>query len=234
MTTSETTKSRPILFSGEMVRAILSGSKTQTRRILTQRNSTVLGYPGSSPLWAHLHFDHPMGCHKDRGSHIFGCGPDCEYLHVPAWHPDEPEEVVQYRVRSVNRPGDTLWVKETFQSGDIAQNDPPGAVYRATDPDWENVGGWKWKPSIFMRRSQSRITLEVESVRVERLQDISEADAIAEGVDHTTPFKWRKDEWQNKTPNIARYAGLWELINGAGSWDRNPWVWVISFKRITP
>ena len=107
-----------------------------------------------------------------------------------------------------------------------------GPYYLATESAPDTL---HWKPSIHMPRWASRITLEVTGVRVERLQDISEADAIAEGVTGVSSggvtlftttgvncFQAAKDA----------YAALWELINGPGSWDANPWVWVVEFKRI--
>ncbi len=133
--------------------------------------------------------------------------------------------------------GDQLWVKETWQSGDVALNDPRGAVYRATDPDWEAMQGWAWKPSIFMPRFASRITLEVTNIRAQRLQDISAEDCIAEGI----PYEEHKCgcEACSRTSQICpatssslilAYANLWESINGKRSWERNPWVWRIEFK----
>jgi uncharacterized protein YhfF len=96
--------------------------------------------------------------------------------------------------------------------------------YRATDPGWDdNDTGFRWKPSIHMPRWASRITLEVVSVRVERLNDISEEDAIAEGVTPTMPNLDRLD-------HVDGFAHLWESINGKGSWQENPYVWVIEFK----
>ena len=112
------------------------------------------------------------------------------------------------------KPGDHLWVRETWGWDD----EDPSAVnprYRAT-----HFSADRWVPSIHMPRWASRITLEVESVRVERLQEISEADARAEGI------------WQPNWP--LAWKTLWESINGPGSWEANPWVWVIQFKRIKP
>lgn len=83
-----------------------------------------------------------------------------------------------------------------------------------------------WKPSLFMRREHSRITLEVESVRVERLQDITEEGAVAEGIQ---PFP----SSPSNIP-VMQFHDLWQSINGPDSWEANPWVWVVEFKRITP
>lgn len=175
----------PILFSGDMVRAILEGRKTQTRRIVKPQPDNPKG-PNFDGLWSDTH---------DPVTRCFGC----------AYGPV----------------GDQLWVKETHQYTDGALNVQPGWVYRATDPDWETVIGWKWKSSIFMPRKASRITLEIKSVRVERLREISMSDVLAEGCMLST----------SKT-NPLDYQNLWESINGPGSWDKNPWVWVIEFERV--
>ena len=94
----------------------------------------------------------------------------------------------------------------------------------------------KWRPSIFMPRWVSRITLEITDVRVERLQDISEADAIAEGVEYLPDVGgWRcyMNERGGYTYAVTSYRSLWESINGPGSWAANPWVWVIGYRRVT-
>jgi len=172
-------KERPILFSAPMVRAILEGRKTQTRRVV-----------------------------KNKYSHDWRR--KCPY----------------------GQRGDMLWVRETWSEtpeGDI--------VYRATDPAWDNEGtGLKWKPSIHMPRWARRITLEITDVYVERLREISEADAFADGVDSMRYAFTRKDLPTTLFPQSskAQFKVLWESINGAGSWDANPWVWVISFEKANP
>ena len=132
-------------------------------------------------------------------------------------------------------PGDRLWVKETHarvHPGMLQSLDPDPeshewtTVYRA-DANGGYVGKLmeytKWKPSIFMRREFSRITLEIEAVRVERLQDISENDASREGVELTRP---------HDQTFYGEFERLWQSINGPGSWDANPFVWVIQFRRV--
>lgn len=178
-------KERPILFQAEMVRAILNGSKTQTRRIAKLTDA------------AHV---------KEPGKHR-------------RWHPADPEARLAC---PYGQPGDQLWVRETWRNrlGDGSLD------YFATHAGpftWES---YKWKPSIHMPRVASRITLEVTAVRLERLQDISRGDAMAEGC----PF-----------PNMAQgddprkwYADLWGQINGTDSWATDPWVWVIEFKVVKP
>lgn len=145
------------------------------------------------------------------------------------WSP-EPYVIITDKCQH-GRPGDRLWVRETFMPMPHLN---AKAFYRATDP---LVGG-KWKPSIFMPRALSRITLEIEMVRVERLNEISEGDAIAEGCSRMDngffagePHKIKGTPTCCTSPEIA-YARLWESINGVGSWAENPWVWVIKFRRI--
>jgi len=161
-------KSRPILFSTDMVQAILAGKKTQTRRIVKSRHFLK----------------------------------NCPY----------------------GQPGDQLWVRETFKtvekpirdsgSGAIMAYDTPEYIYKADKlPHIQKL--IKWKPSIFMPREASRITLEITDIRVEKLHNITEEDAIAEG------FK-----------DITAFGMKWVMLNGGPSWEGNPWVWVIKFKRI--
>lgn len=198
-------KTRPILFSGSMVRAILDGSKTQTRRIA-----------------------------KDIGDECCTERPNGDLV--------DTVDLCPY-----GKAGDTLWVRETWatteQSG--VHSADAECVYRATDPDWQTLEGWKWKPSIFMRREHSRITLEITNVRVERLQDISSSDAVAEGVASESGLLgsdlFGLHNWADhlRIPYgdsyaRARYAMLWQSINGPGSWDKNPFVWVVEFRRVRP
>lgn len=202
---------RGILFSAPMVRALLDGSKTQTRRPAKPRRKPSL-LDGS---WTD---DYVL----DPGNR--------DWL---------------MRDNPYGQPGDRLWVRETWAQP--AALDPGPTVYRADYPDcvpaqYENVPPAEeitWKPSIHMFRKDSRILLEITGVRVERLQDISEADAIAEGVE---PHEVRQFALHGlnaeeraairRQAAVGPYRGLWESINGGGSWDANPWVWVIEFRRI--
>lgn len=183
-------KERPILFSGPMVRAILEGRKTQTRRALKPQppKQTAVVDP----------YNH-----------------DIE--HFTAWTADNKMMLSRGNIKNTAHwrcpyglPGDRLWVRESFCSVDNTE-----------------FGGTKWKPSIFMPRAASRITLEITSLRVERLQEISEDDAKAEGVSQHPNYP--KEFFSSWT---AAYKHLWNSINGPGSWNTNPWVWVIEFKRI--
>ena len=127
------------------------------------------------------------------------------------------------------QPGDKLWVRETWRRVE-------GYIdYRATINKEQHYGDSDaWRPSIFMRRGDSRITLEITGVRVERLQDISEKDAKAEGLarDPAHPGVWTWPGYPSGSTNpIYAYHLLWDSINGkAYPWDSNPWVWVIEFR----
>ena len=197
---------RPILMSGAMVRAILAGRKTQTRRVVKLHPCVQL-----EPLFPTV-----------RGS-------KCEFHDAKIGDPHNrttPHLIDEARC-PYGEPGDRLWVKETFK-----ENDPPsGYIYRASDSDYGCTPKKPWKPSIFMPRNASRITLEIVSVRVERLQAISPEDARAEGCG-TEEIPWKAGPELHENPWVATYARLWESINGAGSWDANPWVWVVEFKRV--
>jgi hypothetical protein len=197
---------RPILFSGGMVRAILEDRKAKTRRIVKPQ-------PTITPL-DDGRYDAAWG-----GRFALVCSTPGECL--SPWSP-------------YGQPGDRLWVRETFSEFDTLN----GMVcwYKAESDDsdyWHNV---TWRPSIHMPRRLSRITLEIVAVRVERLNDISEEDAIAEGIE-----RHKNGAWKHYTEPLAyctnakdSFRSLWEQINGTESWTANPWVWVISFKRVTP
>lgn len=131
------------------------------------------------------------------------------------------------------QPGDQLWVKETYRSQQANDSQPPSKItigdpirYEVDTHETANpLYGWgRIRQSIFMRQWMSRITLEITDIRIERLQDISEEDAKAEGVDWTPFFN----------EPVESYARLWKQINGPESWGQNPYVWAITFKRIKP
>ena len=188
---------RPIIFSGDMVRAILDGRKTQTRRVMK---------PQPSPADVFV------------GDHGLGMGP-------------------QFRC-SYGQPGEHLWVRETMRGEysparnryRVAYRDGGQTTWGNADAEWCGAQDWytiagtsrqatRWKPSIHMPRWASRLTLEITEVRVQRVQEISEEDAVAEGV----------DIW-------ADFRPLWDSINakrGFG-WDANPWVWALTFKPVPP
>lgn len=153
---------------------------------------------------------------------------DKQRLQVPAWYG------LWLLACPYGQPGDRLWVRETWAAPDHgAQLGFDVLAFRATHSDSEIPGG-RWRPSIHMPRWASRITLEVTGVRVERLQDISEADAMAEGVWRTVSGHYSYGDEYNPSYATAcdAFRGLWESINGPGSWEANPWVWVVEFKRL--
>lgn len=201
-------KERPILFSGAMVRAIMDGRKTMTRRVVKGPVCKIFeGVP-----------------HKWKGP----C--DAQPIRCP-----------------YGQPGDRLWVRETFHNS-RGDNSMP-TYYQAdqyrwgpADPQYHNG---PWKPSIFMPRWASRITLEVTGVRAERLREITEADARAEGAESTNlRFGGCKNPTNAKPGNCPEgcncfnarenFAGLWDGINGERGygWDVNPRVWVVEFRRV--
>ena len=197
---------KPIIFNDAMVRAILDGRKTQTRRAMKPMSKRTGGaYTG----WV-----------------------------LTEWRSDCP----------YGRPGDLLWVREAWcpvvdpwtggaaagigHRSDMdfhAITDPVGKFQDGwTCFNWEKPDAWKFRPSIHMPRWASRITLEITDVRVERLQDITESDAAAEGCDNSDTEAARECGWYKK-PRRA-FRRVWEQINGSGAWDQNPWVWVIEFR----
>lgn len=247
---------KPILFSTEMVKALLAGRKTQTRRLVKPAIQDCTG--------AHLAYKEADWCNEPpefidsqnagwycrycgNGTNAIGDGFKCPYGKV----------------------GDVLWVRETYVRACLSE-DGEGPVegeqwkywYKADDEwtkhDWHNpnvdgpVDSPRWKPSIHMPRAAARIFLEITDIRVERLQDISEEDAKAEGVQPNTcedPSKCPSSlkgngccgdgEYINYMSGIdgepaysaiESFQSLWQSINGEQSWNDNPFVWVISFK----
>ncbi|MEG2891278.1 MAG: hypothetical protein RR874_20115 [Aeromonas sp.] len=195
---------RPVIFNGEMVRAILSGKKTQTRRTITAKTLHLFDVAAKVGECHHLNSGDPA---------------------------DERSQPYYRQFCPFGQPGDRLWVKETFATGLCTKST---IAYRATHKPSDLDEGWdeqiKWTPSIHMSRSFSRIKLEITAVRVERLNDISEQDALAEGMDDGTSPAAIAAGWFEK-PRRA-FRRLWERIYGQESWDSNPWVWVVEFKQV--
>ena len=244
---------KPISFSAPMVRAILEGRKTMTRRVLTPSNTYFNGSPWQK--WTKAQVWDWNKAWVDQGPSPAGNpGP---YLHLPWKDGDDQWEGTSHRIYPKIQPRDHLWVRETWGSLEAdhtaACHDPAyrkprhgdKIVYRA-DPasaaQWgsglPSQGGFMWRPSIHMPRWASRITLEVTGVKVERLQDISEEDAKAEGIlPVDNGFHWVPDspnaQWATLRYRKATdaFSGLWKSINGPDSLAENPWVAAISFKR---
>lgn len=211
MTDAKPVRERPIIFSGPMVRAILEGRKSQTRRVLKPQPNM---------------------------------GPDGKMVHLggDAWAELDGNMSGLWKLAC---PGDRLWVRETWAPVSPDENWRPikecNIEYRADDPNAKRAGGWdeapydaeaiRWRSPIHMPRWASRITLDVTEVRVQRLQDISCMDAMREGV--TIPAHIPQDgadlDWARRG-----FRELWQSLHSPGSWDANPWVAAITFKRIKP
>lgn len=226
-------RERPILFNADMVRAVLDGRKTQTRRIMKNQ---------------------PVPSKTREGDFWFSCNKMHSMVHVSDFTPGNCLMPDAHEFFSMSCPfgavGDRLWVRETFRVHSRA-TDVATLVYKASEQQsWtqqtHRVPIEKcnkpavvdtWMPSIHMPRWASRITLEITGVRVERLQDISEQDAAAEGVppagdllpDYPGTYLTPKGDFA--TAEVA-FQRLWQSIYGDDSWQANPWVWVIEFKRV--
>lgn len=218
-------KERPLLFSGGMIRAILSGTKTQTRRVVKPQPQLVNHAGGASwrdakaDLWRNQH-QHARDCCP------YGVPGDRLWVRE-AWRPcgpwEEPQATVAYRADGAKR--------------EVEGFPPSYRIPNNSSPD-------RWRQSIHMPRWASRITLEIADVRVERLNSISEADAMAEGlIEWSDPPRVSTkhygvtvaDAWE--TDPRKAYARLWDQINGKTpehSWESNPWVWCVSFRRVEP
>lgn len=210
---------RPIIFSGPMVRALLDGRKTQTRRIIKPRpydreGNTVdiniassASYRRGADGRMYFAFDHPRG------------GPLTAY-------------VAHYA------PGDRLWAREAWFDATPHMDAPHfwnrkvPLHYRA---DGDDIGCHRWRPSIHMPRRASRLTLTVTDVRVQRLQQISKGDAAAEGIARCTndPRRWARYcglPWERGWFDpVTSFKHLWSQINGWSAWDTNPWVVAVTF-----
>ncbi|CNL92268.1 hypothetical protein [Yersinia aleksiciae] len=190
---------KPILFNAEMVNAILSGRKTQTRRIISEKTLHLFGVAASSGEC------HPIElCDQRSQSYYLDFCP-------------------------LGKPGDQLWVREAFAAGLCTEST---LAYRATHKPEDLEEGWgetiKWTPSIHMPRWASRINLLITGVRVERLRDISEQDAMAEGC----LYGKGNGEIDLAVRPENHFPTLLASIYGAESWQANPWVWVINFERM--
>lgn len=210
---AEKPRERPILFNDQMVRAILEGRKTVTRRVVKPQPDFLGSMVDPNTPFKTL----------DAGLHA---RITCPY----------------------GEPGDRLWVREAWAAdaqvdaiapSDLSQGEP---IWYPADLSVRQTGcsmisKGRGRPSIHMPRWASRVLLEITAVRVERLQDISEEQALAEGV-HGEPCDHARQAcsdigcWGDTAKGA--FGFLWEQLNGAGAWQANPWVWVVEFKRVTP
>jgi len=216
---------RPILFNGEMVRAVLNGSKTQTRRVakLSDRGHLVLERNRHHTVCARMTNDGPEWTPA-------GSGPSepLPQSHIDAACP-------------YGAPGDRLWVRETFRVSRAYDCLPPKRVkasiyhYAADGRPSQQGYGFRWgkvRQSIFMPRWASRISLDVLTIRVERLQAITADGARAEG--HPVDPARSRDQEVHDDASLDWFMDLWDDINGkkpGRAWADNPWVWVVGFKR---
>ncbi|HHX6867557.1 hypothetical protein [Pseudomonas aeruginosa] len=206
-------KERPILFTGPMVRAILEGRKTVTRRVVKPQPDFLGSMVDPNTPFKTL----------DAGLHA----------RITCPH---------------GQPGDRLWVREAWAADaqvdaiaprDLSQGEPIWypADFSVRQTGCSMISKGRGRPSIHMPRWASRVLLEITAVRVERLQDISEEQALAEGV-HGEPCDHARQAcsdigcWGDTAKGA--FGFLWEQLNGAGAWQANPWVWVVEFKRVTP
>jgi hypothetical protein len=222
--TTKTMRNKPILFSGQMIRALLNGSKTQTRRILPQ---------------AHPKF--PECNHLSR-----------DVLSDPqeVWYWDGIHKRAGASYRLPISPHDRLWVRETCATWGRGPAPEPveyPVAYAADDPTWEYIkhdarnssdDAWKIRSSIHMPRWASRLTLIVTDVRVQRLQDIKALDALAEGIEAyggTDPDCHGFLNYANQSedgywlPPVQSFRTLWNSIHGPDAWDKSPWVAAYTF-----
>lgn len=222
-------RERPILFAGPMVRAILNGEKTVTRRLMNPQPtpSNMGGHSWPSPIHqTMLHVEQEL----QNGEGIWAGLADSACPH--------------------GAPGDRLWVRETWYCDDYRvlrgpylkpddldldeARDDGTLVYAADGLTPYEAEQPTWKPSIHMPRWASRILLEITAVRVERVQDISDEQCVAEGIGvtkHAVGVKLTSPH--DESVPRAMFRELWQSINGAESWAANPWVWVVEFRRIT-
>jgi hypothetical protein len=195
-----------------MVQAIMEGRKTMTRRVVK---------PQPHKNWTKSYEIRQRTGRQFDFEFIAG-----SVLHLPEYH------------CPYGGVGDVLWVRETWAPLFVEHG---ATAYKASVLNLnginikEHIVEGRWRPSIHMPKSRARIWLQITSIKVERLQDISEDDAIAEGIDGAEDRMGYKDYLDQNSatfhPKLS-FESLWESINGAESWDSNPWVWVIEFKQI--
>jgi hypothetical protein len=219
---ARTPKERPILFSAPMVRALLAGTKTQTRRLV--KYERAIGSGGRAG-WYVPKYPQKFLTNEQFVSHCCPYGQPGDRLWVRENGWERPE-----RTPKMMREGADTWEPYYYDADGLSEQEAED--FKA----W----GFKRRPSIHMPRWASRILLEVTEIRVQRLQQISEADAQAEGCscyvcDRPMDGLSEADcHCFHRKANATDYRDLWESINGEGSWDANPYVWAVSFTRIKP
>jgi hypothetical protein len=227
-------KERGIIFSAPMVRALLAGRKTMTRRMVKPQPPSVEAVRSKAGIDFHLFTGH--------------AGRSDFRVAGPVWAVRELMDGREPEWRCPHgQPGDRLWVREGFQYCDemldgYTRDAPVCVLFRADMKPYrfeptarfipnQHADEWRigpWKPSIYMPRWASRLTLEVTGVRVERLHEIAPTDVLAEGVGHLYGYT----DSEPPIDAVLRFRELWESIHGAGSWAKNPWLWVISFRSL--
>lgn len=198
-------KDRPILFSAPMVRALIDGRKTMTRRVV---KPTIMGCT--------------VGTYSDCQRGVYEC--------VNVGDDGDPIDA-QPIACPYGAPGHRLWVRETWMPNG------PGVIHYRADIQQDMDSGLRWRPSIYMPRSASRLTLEITAVRVERVQQITDEDAVREGIVeglHGFYVPGIGEDHPGQCFVGPRYAfgNGWDKLHGPGAWDRNEWVWAIEFKVI--
>lgn len=221
-------KQRPILFSTPMVQAILEGRKTQTRRIVKanlDHDCWIGSEDGPVSAWP----EWSQQALKNGELYCGNCG----------------HRALNPVICPYGKPGDILWVRETWCKVIDQDEATPGYLYKADEDPTGQFSGYRWKPSIHMAQSAARIFLRITDIRVERLQDITEEDAMAEGAEERHHrcggfgyYEAGGEIWDcecqkwNDSPQVMGFKDLWQSINGPDSWQSNPWTWVVSFERI--
>jgi len=204
-------KERPILFSAPMVRAILDGQKTRTRRVIKNQRLGS-GYQKSFSAYEVEK--------NSNGDKAFGFDDEDETWICP-----------------YGQPGDRLWVRETWKGLPAYDDDFEYRADWSAEEEARYAKVLPWKPSIHMPRRASRITLEITGIRVELLNTISNTEILREGIRSESCnicVHTGGSGCEHCFSIINPFKKLWESINGPGSWAENPWVWVIEFKMVTP